>query len=1090
MQLSEFSVRRPITLIMMVLSVLVLGVISLKRLPLEQLPSISSSSISVSVSYPSSSPEEVERLISVPLEAALGTLNNTEEISSSSSRTGANVRVEFKSGTDMDLATMEVRDRVDQARADLPNDVDRIQLRRWQSTDRPILYASIAWRGEGDRLPHLVEKVIEPRLLRIEGAANVTVDGLEERQLIVELDQERLEAHNITLPYLTNLVRANNVNVSLGRVLDGGDRFLVRALGEFQQLEDIGRLPLGRSGLHLEDVGRVSYDYPEKKDYRRLNGADAVTVQLYKTSTANVVDVSQAANQALDQIEAEYDGLLDIEVVRDQAESVLREVGSLVDAAVLGGILAIAIIFLFLSDIRSTLVIGATIPIAVLSVFIGMYAARELFGSQITLNMVSMMGLMLAVGMLVDPAVVTLESIFRQRSEEGLGARLAALKGSREVGMAVLASGLTTMCVFIPFFFMSSGRMSQWMGDAGLTICLAIGVSMIVSLTFIPLASSRLFRDGLRRFDPLLKTLVVLALVGLAGWQLADAGWDGFSLWLGTWSQQVGASITAMAWTQVFGFVAFFLAAALLVRRFRRHGMRQTYAGMLNWTLDHRGVVLLVTVALLGSGIYLFQQLEQQGTPWTPERRADISVQMERSYSLDEVRQFFGELEGLVLAQKDQFDIETVSTEFAGRGGTLTARLVDADDGKLSTMEATNAIKAVLPERPGVTYKVGRTRSWSGPQLGVEVQLSGINADVLAVLADEVKAQLAQLPGVQDVDISLEDGDEEIRVQVDREQALTYGLSPRQVAGSIATALGSRRTTTFKATDAEIDVVMQLEEADRVDLEQLKTHSFEGQQGNRIQLATLADFRLQQGPQDLQRENRQLTVTVFANTESRRQAGQLTGPIQTMMAGIALPAGYSWSLGRAARWMQQDTAGTNVALLFAVLLIYLIMASLFESLIHPFTIILAIPFSLIGVVLGHYALDIALDFNGILGLLILFGIVVNNGIVLIDHINHYRREGMDRRQAILIGGQHRMRPILMTAVTTILNLMPLVLPMIYGTAEGFAKRWGPTGFVVVCGLATSTVLTLVLAPTLYSLLDDLALWMRRVVHEARTKALA
>jgi HAE1 family hydrophobic/amphiphilic exporter-1 len=1057
----------------------------LGRLPLEQLPTISSSGITVNVSYQSSSPEEVERLIVLPLEEALGTLNNIDRIGANASRNGASVRVDFKAGTDMDLANMEMRERVDQARANLPGDVDRIQLRRWQSDQRPIVDASMAWRGQDNRLAEIFQKVIEPRLLRLKGVANVTVDDMEEKQLIVEVDQERLQAHDVSLQTLAWQVRSNNVNVSLGRVMDGNSRFLVRALGEFQKPEEIGQLFLPGRQLRLEDVGQVVYDYPEKKRYERLNGVDAVEVEVHKASAANVVEVGLAAAAELERIRQEYGGKLDLKIVRNRAEDVLRELGNLTNSAFLGAFLAIGIIFVFLRNIRSTLAVGVAIPTAALCVFTGMYVARELFDSTITLNMVSMMGLMLAVGMLVDPAVVTLESIFRRRQEENEEPYQAAQRGSREVGMAVLASGLTTICVFIPFFFLSDSRSATWMRDAGLTICIAIVVSMIVALSLVPLASSRLFKKEYERFDGWITALVGLALAGLAGWQLKRAGAKAIRAWYDHWSRLVWESVKGMEWTTWAGLGATALGLAFLGWYCRRHGLRSSYGQLLDWTLDHRLFTLAVTVVLLGAGIYLFTRIEQRGTPWTPERRVDITVEIDRSYTLEEVKALFTEIEELILSRKEELDIEALATDFRQRRGSISAHLVPADDGKLSTMQASNAIKKLLPEKVGINYKMGRSRSWAGPELGVEVQLRGRNPDVLAVLVEEVKAQLARLPGVQDVDSSLEDGEEEIRVNVDREQALGYGLSPQQVAANIAQALGTRRTSSFKAKDREIDIVLQLEEEDRKDLEQLKNSRFEGRDGTPIQLAALADFRLQKGPQDLNREDRELNVTVFANTADRNQAAALTPQIEAMMKGMALPPGYSWDLGRAARWMQEDASDNHFTMLFAVLLIYLIMASLFESLIHPFTIMLAIPFSLIGVALGLFALDVPLDNNGALGVLILFGIVVNNGIVLVDHINHYRREGMTRRQAIIRGGQNRLRPIMMTASTTILNLMPLVLPMVYGTLEGFARRWGPVGLVVVCGLASSTVLTLLLAPMLYSLLDDVGLWIKRVARAAR-----
>ena len=1088
MTLSELSLKRPVTTLMVTLCALVVGFVALDRLPMEQLPSISSSGITARVQYNNSSPEEIERLVTLPLEQTLGSLNNIDRISSSSGRNQGEVRVDFKAGTDMDLANMEMREKLDQARALLPADVDRVSLRRWQSDQRPIVYANLAWIGDGDRLLDVIGKVIEPRLLRLNGVANVVIDDLEEKQLIVELDQERLQTHNISLPSLGWQLNENNTNISLGRIMDGDQRYMVRAIGEFSRAEDIASMPLLGGRFRLGDIGEINYGFPEKRRYERLNGTDALQLEIFKASTANVVDVGAVVVAELEAIEAEYAGKLEVAIVRNRAESVLSEAGTLVNSALLGAFLAMIIIFVFLRNIRSTIVIALAIPTSALCVFIGMYVAREVFGSTITLNMVSMMGLMLAVGMLVDPAVVVLESIFRRGQEDGLEAAAAAHVGSREVGMAVLASALTTICVFVPFFFLSEGRSAAWMQDAGIAICLAVVVSMIVSLSLIPLASSRLFRAGIERFDRWLKLLVVAVVLGIAYWKIGTVGWSGLQAWWDRWSGLIATSIGGMQWQTIVGCTLTALAGAALGWYCSRHGLRASYGRLLNWTLNHRWVALVATVALTGAGYYLYDQIEQRGTPWTPERRVDMSVVIDRSYSLEEVRAHFDQIEDILLAQKDALDLESLSTSFGQRRGSIRAYLVDADAGKLSTMEAGNAIKDLLPEKVGYTYKMGRSRSWTGNQLGVEVQLHGRNPEVLTVLMEDVKAGLEQLPGVQDVDSSLEDGEEEVRVEINRAQALSYGLSPREVAQSISAALGTRRTSGFKSDDREIDIVMQLNEGDRATLQQLKNSRYETRDGSSVQLASLADFEMGRGPRDLRRENRVLNVTVFANTANRQAARALTEPISEMMEGMQLPSGYSWDLGRAARWEREEASDNNFTAIFAVLLIYLIMASLFESLIHPLTIIFAIPFSLIGVALGLYVLDVPFDNNGVLGLLILFGIVVNNGIVLIAHINHLRASGLSRREAICLGGQHRLRPILMTAFTTILNLMPIVLPMVYGTSEGFARRWGPVGLVVASGLATSTVLTLMLAPTLYSLLDDLALWCKRVVRASHKMA--
>ena len=570
--------------------------------------------------------------------------------------------------------------------------------------------------------------------MRINGVVNVVIDDFEEKQLIVELDQERLQTHNISLPSLGWQLNQNNTNISLGRVMDGDQRYMARAIGEFTRAEEIASMPLMGGQFRLSDIGEINYGYPEKRRYERLNGTDALELEIFKASTANVIDVGEAVVAELQEIEDEYDGKLGIFIDRNRAESVLKEAGTLFNSALLGAFLAMTIIFLFLRNIRSTIVIALAIPTSALCVFIGMYVAREVFESTITLNMVSMMGLMLAVGMLVDPAVVVLESIFRRRQEDGLDADEAAHVGSREVGMAVLASALTTICVFVPFFFLSDGRSAMWMKDAGIAICLAVMVSMIVSLSLIPLVSSRLLRAGVERFDRWLKLLVVAIVVGIAYWQISDLGWSGLQAWWVRWSGLIATSIGGMQWQTILGCALAALAGAALGWYCSSHGLRASYGRLLNWTLDHRWVALLATVALTGTGYHLYNQIEQRGMPWTPERRVDMSVIIDRSYSLEEVREHFYQIEEILLAKKDSLDIQSLMTRFGQRRGSIRAYLVDADAGRLSSMEAGNAIKELLPEKVGYTYKMGRSRSWAGNQLGVEVQLHGRDPEVLAVL--------------------------------------------------------------------------------------------------------------------------------------------------------------------------------------------------------------------------------------------------------------------------------------------------------------------------------------------------------------------
>jgi HAE1 family hydrophobic/amphiphilic exporter-1 len=751
----------------------------------------------------------------------------------------------------------------------------------------------------------------------------------------------------------------------------------------------------------------------------------------------------------------------------------------------MGGLLAICVIFVFLRNFRSTLIIGSAIPISAVAVFMVMYVIRQVFGSNITLNLMSMMGLMVAIGMLVDPAVVALENIFRKRYDEGRTPWDAALDGSREIGIPVLAASLTTICVFVPIIFVADSRSALFMRDFALTVCISVGASFCVALSLIPLAASRAFKDSPSHLDRWLKVALLLLFLSFAAYKVYAEGATEIATWL--WDGANGllaglAGIPAGAWL----FLALVAAGVVSLFHFSRAagGIKALYSRLVVTTLRYRWTTVATACALLGAGVYFYTQIDKQPYRWQPTRRVDISVELPRSYDIQDALALFGRVEGILLPQKDNLDIAAMSSRFSDRrSNRITLYLVPPDKGRLSTDEVKRKVKGLLPtDIPGVRFKSGRT--WGSSSTGAGVEIKGRNPDVLAMLAEDIRLRLQDIRGVHEVETSLESGNEEIQVTINRRRARRYGLTPWQVATTVASALGTRGNSKFKTENGEIDIAVQLKEEDRATLEQLRNTYFESDTGNMVSFASLADFRVSKGPQALERENRMSTLTVFANTE--QQAVFSVGrEMSRRMRAMPLPAGYSWQMDRRFRWMNQEQGETNLTMIFAALLVYMIMAALFESYAHPFTIMFSICFAFIGVSFGLYAFNIPMDSNATYGLLILFGIVVNNGIVLVDHINRYRKQGLYRRDAIIRGGQDRLRPILMTATTTILGLTPLVLPMIYGTAEGTARRWGPIGFVVIAGLMVSTILTLVILPTVYSLIDDLAAYMKRTVATVR-----
>ncbi len=1028
MNLPEFSVKKPITMMMIILSVIVLGFLGLKRLPLTFYPQVSFPNLRIRVPYPSSSPQEVERLIARPIEDIMSTLSHLERISSTSSANNCNIRIEFKAGTDMDLASVEVRDRLDRVRPQLPEDVERIYIHRWQTSDIPVLSFSMAYEGSNDELYEIANKVLVPRIQRIEGVANVDLGGIDERVLRVELDLERMRAHHIDFFNLARSLRTNNVNIAGGTIMEAGRKFNVRTIGEFQSVEEIAQVPIAGTNLVLGDVATITFDFPEKKRFQHLNQRDAVVFSVYKASTANVVEVSRRVKKVLEALQADpqYAGL-HLQIFRDQSKDILDSLNNLAMAGLFGGLLATLMLFIFLRKVRSTLIIGMAIPISIIATFLLMYILRLApFNSEVTINLVSLSGLMFAVGMLVDPAVVVLENIFRHKQEEELNAHDSAIVGAREVAVAVTSATLTTVIVFVPLVFMSSSGMGRWMNDFGIAIVSATLASLLVSLTLVPLAASRLFTGKER---PRARFLVLMG----------DA---------------YGRAITRVT--------------------------RYPYS-----------LISLIFIGLIGWGSYqLYRNIDRDWIPSTPQRRMDLNLRLDRNFSLQEAVALFDSLESLLMARKDSLEIKTISSNFNKRGGRLTLYFTPEEEARHSTIELYSLVRAALPKIPGVEYRVGRMHGHGGNQMGVSIELKGKSSEVLATYAEEIKEMIKDIEGVKDVDTSLERGDEEVQVRVDRVRAQRYGLSSMMVARTVASALSSRANSKFKTQDKEVDIQVQLAEEDRASLQQLETMALANSRMEMVQLNTVAQFDVRKGPEAIQREDRQTTVTVFANTE-RRGMWSVSQEISRIMSNVQLPPGYSWSLGRNFRMMRRSEQESGMAILLAIILIYIVMASLFESFIHPFTIMFAVPFAIIGVLFLFWLTGTNLTNMAYLGIIVGCGLVVNNGIILIDAINKLRRSGLPRTEAIRIGGRNRLRPILMTTLTTLIGLMPLVLPAlfpgIFGPLEGRAAMYTPVGLAVVGGLLTSTPLTLFLMPILYVLFDDLASWILGIV--ARTRAL-
>ncbi len=1026
--LTAFAVERKVTMGMILLGVMVLGWISLTRLPLEFLPTFSSSSIWVSASYPSTSPEEIERLIVRPLEDSLGTINGIETMSATASSGSGNVSLTFVDGTDMDMAAVEVRDRVDRVRHLLPDDLDRVNIRRFQSTDIPILSVRISSPWEKERLYEFTEVIIQRRLERLEGVAQVTIRGLQTPKVQIDIDPARLRSHGVSLRDLISRIRADNRNLSAGSIKEGSRKLLVRAVGQMQTVEEIRRMPINGLGLVLGDIADVSYTFPRQEDFSFLNGSEALSLRVNKVSTSNLLEVVDRVKAELVTIGArpEAEGL-ELHIYRDASDDVRQGLGQLRNAGLFGGGLAILAVFFFLRRWRTTMLVAVAIPISVIFTFVLIYLMRQAGISDMTLNVVSLAGLMLALGMLVDNSIVVIESIFRHRNELGHDSLTAALAGTSDVALPIIASTATTLCVFLPVMFMGGGGFMQvYLINIAVTVCIVMVASLLVALTVVPLVAVFLLRTQEPRPPGLI--------------------------------------------AKVQGF----------------------YGRVLGLTLHHRGVFVVLSILLLWGSVYLFGTIERSYSSRSEDRQVTIQVDTPRQYSLAQTSALYEELYALLDVRRADLDIADISYGYnrgtgrsrAGwRGGRrIEVYLVDEADGKLTTPEARDKIRALLPTKAGVNLRIAPGGGRHGSS-GIEVELMGDDQGVLELLADRVIEQMALNPMFKDIDTSLESGEEEIHIGPLGDRLVQAGLSSQALAQTVSSALSSRPVSRFQAGDREVDIIIQYSEGERETLDQLMNVPVQTASGP-VPLSALARFDQVAGPRSIQRENHRSKVQITANLARPEMSFAAMGMVGQMMDGFSMPPGYTWGFGRWNRYQQQNEVASKFAILFAAVLVYMLMAALFESFVQPLTIMFSVPFALLGVAVVMKGFGQPLDTMSTIGVIILLGVVVNNAIVLIDHINSLRAQGLSRDEAILAGGKHRMRPIIITAVTTILGLMPMVAPILFpawfGPVEGRAGTWAPIGLVIMGGLTTSTFLTLLIIPTIYSLLDDFTNFLKRV----------
>jgi HAE1 family hydrophobic/amphiphilic exporter-1 len=1086
----SLATTRRVTIMMVTLAILIFGFVSVSRLKVNLLPELSYPTITIRTELNGAAPLEVENLISKPIEEAVGVIKGVRQVRSVSRSGQSDVTLEFAWGTDMDYAGVDIREKIDVLT--LPLEAERPVLLRFDPSAEPVVRLGVVIKPDAvsnisyeERLKSLrryADDQLKKEFESLDGVAAVKVSGGLEDEVQILVDQERLAQLRLPIEQIVTRLRSENVNLSGGRLDEGNQQFLVRTINEFQTVEEIGNAIVAmRDGqaIYLRDVATVQQGWKERQAVTRIAGEESVELAVYKEGDANTVAVASQVQGRLDKIAKSLPAGFELKKVYDQSTFISNSISEVVRAALEGGILSAIVIYLFLRNVWATVIISIAIPVSIIAAFNVMYF------NDITLNIMSLGGIALAVGLLVDDSIVVLENI-EKKQHEGMPPDQAAVEGTSEMGLAVVATTLTTVAVFFPLVFVK-GIAGQLFRDQALTITYTLLFSLVVSLTLIPMLTAMRGKRGnsaapdTTPANPEPLPVAPVEPPSLRNWHKrilrgAGTGLRGFVRGLGfafSWflkGTMMAAVVTSRGLGRVLG-----RATDPVVMRFQAGYARieAAYARMLRWAIGHTGKVVGAAVLSLGIalallpfiGVELIPQLAQgefyarlKLPPGTPLERTDQAVQA---------------------LQAAAAGIETIETNYsvAGTGNRLDANPVDSGENvgtlnlamksgtkRIDEEAAINALRAALADIPGVEYEFGRPELFSF-KTPLEVEITGYDIANLKLAGDAIAQAMQDSDRFADVKSSLEIGQPEVQIHFDQERAAKLGLVVSQVAERVVNKVRGEVATRYTWRDRKIDVLVRNLEDQRASVDDIRKLVVNPESERPVTLDAIADVVVATGPSEIRRVNQERVALVSANL-NYGDLGAGVAEVQAIIDRTPLPNDVLTRIAGQSEEMEVSFLSMKFALALAVFLVYLVMASQFESLLHPFIILFTIPLGIVGAVIGLFVTGTTISVLVFIGLIMLAGIVVKNAIILIDVINHRRAMGHDLERAVIEGSHARLRPIVMTTLCTCLGLVPMAL----GLGEGAEIR-APMAITVIGGLAFSTLLTLVLIPVVYTAIE-------------------
>jgi hydrophobic/amphiphilic exporter-1 (mainly G- bacteria), HAE1 family len=1035
MNLSRIAIRQPVFTTMLMLGLLVLGFFGFQRLSIDEFPDVSIPIIAVQTTYAGASPEAVEREVTRPIEEALSPVAGVTNVRSTSMEGASLIIVEFEMERSVESAAAEVRAKIEPLRRRLPASIEAPIVQTFDPSERPII--SIALASEQASLGDLTayaEDIMKPRLESVSGVASVRIVGGVEREIQVQLRPEPMQALGIGVNDVTGALQRFNSEAPAGRLDTGSGEELLRVSGRVQRPEQFGDVVVAmRNGapVRLRDVATVAEATQEQRSVAFVNGERAIAVDILKVSGANTVAVADGVHRVLGEFDRTLPAAATLQVVQDNSASIRASVFDVQIALLLGAILTVAVVFLFLGSGRATTITALTLPVSVVSSFILM----DWLG--FSLNVMTLMGLSLAVGILIDDAIVVIESIMRHR-QQGKDAMRAAEDGTKEIILPVVATTFTLLAVFVPVAFMG-GIIGQFFFQFALTIAWAVVVSMFVSFTLMPM---------------------------LSAW----------------WDEKPVAETEVRKVGRYARFRAGFDEA------FERLGVR--YRGLIAWALDHRKATIGIAAASLAGALALAPMIGGGFVPDADRGQFTVSFETPTGSSLEYTRSKGSQVEEILRSLPGvDYTYTSIGSGQGGMGGSVEAgrvivNMVPRGERSVTQWEVMDLARREIAAVHGAQASVLGSGAFGGGSQPIEVRIRGADLRELERLSAIVAAEVAGVPGTVEVDASLASGRPERRVEVRRDVAASLGVDVTQVTSTVSAAYAGRTATTWEAADGTTyDVVVRLPPELRRTSEHLAALPIATSQRDprtggavTVPLGQVADIQIGSGPAQIERQRMVRVATITAGIAPDANLRQVSSQVQSSLASLELPAGYTATIGGETEQMQEMLGYALEAILLGIILTYLVLASQFGSFTQPIAIMASLPLSLVGVMLALLVTGSGLNMMSMIGIILLMGLVTKNAILLIDRANEERAAGADRREALIRAGQVRLRPIMMTTLSTIFGMLPIALAIGQG-----AEMRAPMAQAVIGGIITSTLLTLVVVPVAFTYTDDLALWVKRLL---------